>query len=110
MLEKCFTKMDVRYKILCQFLWKEKSENTWKHFSSFKSYFYLDGIKVEPWIGNPVLSDINCLENVDLAKDGHIDLRTENLLQLELNSKGLEEFWYSMREANPRIVNRAMEV
>jgi hypothetical protein len=29
---------------------------------------------------------------------------------LEFNSKGLEEFWYSLREAYPRIVNRAMEV
>jgi hypothetical protein len=52
----------------------------------FKSYFYLDGIKVEPWISNPFLSDINCIEDVDLAKDGPINLRTENLLQLELNS------------------------
>jgi hypothetical protein len=48
--------------------------------NSFKSFFYLDGIKVEPWIRNPFLSDINYIENVDLAKDGHIDLRTENLL------------------------------
>jgi hypothetical protein len=79
--------------------------------NSFKSYFYLDGIKVEPWIRNPFLSDINCIENVDLAKDGHIDLRTENLLvQFEFYSKGLEEFWYSLREAYPRIVNRGMEV
>jgi hypothetical protein len=35
---------------------------------------------------------------------------TENLLQLEFNSKGPEEFWHSLREAYPRIVNRAMEV
>jgi hypothetical protein len=33
----------------------------------FKSYFYLDGIKVEPWICNSFLSDINCIEDVDLA-------------------------------------------
>jgi hypothetical protein len=56
------------------------------------------------------LSDINYIENADLAKDGHIDLRTGNLLQLDFNSKGPEEFWYSLREAYPRIVNRAMEV
>jgi hypothetical protein len=78
--------------------------------NSFKSYFCLDGIKVEPWIRNPFLSNINCIENVDLVKDGHIDLRTENLLQFEFYSKGLEEFWYFLREAYPRIVNRAMEV
>jgi hypothetical protein len=29
---------------------------------------------------------------------------------LEFNSKGPEEFWYSLREAYPRIVNRGMEV
>jgi hypothetical protein len=77
--------------------------------NSFKSYFYLDGIKVEPWICNPFLSDINCIENFDLAKDGYIDFWTENL-QLEFNSKGLEEFWFSLREAYPHIVNRDMEV
>jgi hypothetical protein len=76
--------------------------------NSLRSYFYLDGIKVEPWIRNPFFSDMNCIENVDLAKGGHIDLRTENLLQLQLNSKGPEEFWYSLREAYPRIVKRAM--
>jgi hypothetical protein len=70
----------------------------------------IDGIKVEPWIRNPFLSDINCIENVDLANDGHIDLRTENLLQLEFNSIGPEEFWCSLREAYPCIPNRAMEV
>jgi hypothetical protein len=78
--------------------------------NSFKRYFHLDGIKVESWIRNPFISYINCIENADLAKDGHIDLRTENLLQLEFNSKGLEEFWYSLRGTYPRIVNRAMEV
>jgi hypothetical protein len=44
--------------------------------NSFKSYYYLDGTKVEPWIRNPFLSDINCVENVDLAKDGHRKLTT----------------------------------
>jgi hypothetical protein len=29
---------------------------------------------------------------------------------LEFNLKGLEEFWYSLREAYPRIVNRAIKV
>jgi hypothetical protein len=78
--------------------------------NSFKSHFYLDGIKVEPWIRNPFLSDITRIENVDLATNGHIGLKTENLLQFEFNSKGPEEFWYSLTEAYPRIVNRAMEV
>jgi hypothetical protein len=78
--------------------------------NSFKSHFYLDGIKVEPWIRNPFLSDITRIENVDLAKNGHIGLKTENLLQFEFNSKGPEEFWYSLREAYSGIVNRAMEV
>jgi hypothetical protein len=37
--------------------------------NSLKSYFYLDGIKVESWICNPFLSDLNCIEDTDLAKD-----------------------------------------
>ena len=77
--------------------------------NSFKGYFYLDGMKVEPWIHNPFLSDINCIEDVDIAKDELIDLRTKNLLQLEFNSKSLGEFWCSLREAYPRLVKRAME-
>jgi hypothetical protein len=66
---------------------KEICEHLGTLQNSFKSYFRLDGIKVEPWIRNPFLSDINYIENVDLAKDGHIDLRIENLLQLEFNSE-----------------------
>jgi hypothetical protein len=31
--------------------------------NSFKSYFYLNGITDEPWIRNPFLSDINCIED-----------------------------------------------
>uniref|UniRef100_A0A7M4E8X6 DUF4371 domain-containing protein n=1 Tax=Crocodylus porosus TaxID=8502 RepID=A0A7M4E8X6_CROPO len=61
--------------------------------NSFKSYFYLDGIKVEPGICNPFLSDINYIKDIDLAKDELIDLRTKNLLRLEFNSKSLGEFW-----------------
>jgi hypothetical protein len=34
-----------------------------------KSYFCNDGIKVEPCIRDPFLSDINCIEDFDLAKD-----------------------------------------
>jgi hypothetical protein len=37
---------------------------------SFESYFYLDGINVE----HP---DLNCIEDVDLAKEELVDLRTE---------------------------------
>jgi hypothetical protein len=59
---------------------REICEHLETYQKSFKSYFYLDGIKVEPWICNPFLSDINCIEKADLAKDGNIDLRTENLL------------------------------
>jgi hypothetical protein len=44
---------------------------------SFKSHFYLDGIKVEPWIRSPFLSDINCIDDVDLAKDELIVLKTK---------------------------------
>jgi hypothetical protein len=32
MIEEVFTKMEVRYKILCPFPSREKSINSWKHF------------------------------------------------------------------------------
>jgi hypothetical protein len=60
--------------------------------NSFKSHFYLDGIKVEPWIRSPFLSAINCIENVDIAKDKLTDLRKNNLLQLEFKTESLGEF------------------
>jgi hypothetical protein len=41
----------------------------------FKGYFYLDGIKVEPWIRDFFLSDINCIEDFDVARDERIYLR-----------------------------------
>jgi hypothetical protein len=78
--------------------------------NSFRSYFHLHGIKVEPWILNFFLSDINCIEDTDLPKDELIDLRAKNLLQLEFNSKSLEEFWCPLREAYPRVVKRSIEV
>jgi hypothetical protein len=77
--------------------------------NSFKSYFSLDGIKVEPWIRNPFLSDINCIEDVDLAKDELIDLRRKISLQLEFNSKSPGEFRCSLREAYSRLVKVALE-
>jgi hypothetical protein len=38
--------------------------------NSFKSYFYLDCIKVEPWIRNRFPSGINFTEDVNHANDG----------------------------------------
>jgi hypothetical protein len=57
--------------------------------NSFKSYLYLDGIKVEPRIRNPFLSDINRIEDADLATDELNDLRTKTYYNCEFNSKSL---------------------
>jgi hypothetical protein len=37
---------------------REICEHLETHQNCFKRYFYLDGIKVEPWIRNPFLSDL----------------------------------------------------
>jgi hypothetical protein len=50
--------------------------------NSFKSYFYLSGIEVEPGIHNPFLSDINCIKDVDLAKDELTAPRTKKLTMI----------------------------
>jgi hypothetical protein len=73
--------------------------------NSIKSYFYLDGIKVEPWICNSFLTVSKMLT----SQDELTDLRTKGSLQLEFNLKRLGEFWCSLRETYPRLVNRAME-
>jgi hypothetical protein len=56
---------------ICQHL--EKLRKSCQHLQklqkSFNSHFYLDGIKVEPWIRSPFLSDKNRIEDVDLAKN-----------------------------------------
>jgi hypothetical protein len=58
--------------------------------NSFKSYFYLDGIKIEPWIRNPFLSDINCIEDVDLAKMNSLILGHKIHYNWSLTEKALE--------------------
>jgi hypothetical protein len=56
----------------------------------FQKYFYLEDIKTEPWVCNDFLSVKNCTEDVDVAKDELTELRTKNLLQMDYNSKTLE--------------------
>ena len=77
---------------------------------SFEKYFNLDEItkKDELWIRNPFLCDIDCIDDMDLAKDELIDLKTKSLLKMDFDSKTLGEFWSSLREAYPLLVKRAM--
>jgi hypothetical protein len=53
---------------------------------------------------NPLLSDINCIEDVDLTRDELIDLRAKTYYNWSLNQKNLGEFWYSLRESYPRLL------
>lgn len=54
----CFLKMKLRYKILCQFLWKiRRCLETLQKFC--KTYLYLDGTAVDLGIHSPSFSDIN---------------------------------------------------
>ncbi|GFT49302.1 protein ZBED8 [Nephila pilipes] len=77
---------------------------------SFEKYFNLDEItkKDELWIRNPFLCDIDCIDDMDLAEDELIDLKTKSLLKMDFDSKTLGEFWSSLREAYPLLVKRAM--
>ncbi|XP_042217593.1 protein ZBED8-like [Homarus americanus] len=65
-------------------------------------------LKVETWIRNPFLADIDCISDEDLAKDDLIDLKTKEMLRNEFNSKSLGEFWCALTQAYPRLVKRAM--
>lgn len=77
---------------------------------SFEKYFNSDGINIkdELWIRNPFLCDIDCIDDMNLAKDELIDLKTKSLLKMDFDSKTLGEFWSSLREAYPLLVKRAM--
>jgi hypothetical protein len=50
---------------------------------------------------NSFLSDVNCIEDVDLSKVELIDLKKKNLHHLEFNSKSLGCF---LRGSNLRLV------
>jgi len=76
--------------------------------NSFEGYFCSDDLKVQTWIRNPFLADINCITDADLAKDDLIDLRTKEMIRHEFNSKSLGEFWCSLTQAYPRLAKRAM--
>jgi uncharacterized protein YozE (UPF0346 family) len=41
MMEKIFTKMEMKYNVLCQFIRKEKFENTWKQFVTVSKFISL---------------------------------------------------------------------
>ncbi|XP_071033014.1 protein FAM200C [Parasteatoda tepidariorum] len=77
---------------------------------SFEKYFNWDGINIkdELWIRNPFLCDIDCIDDMNLAKDEIIDLKANSLLKMDFDSKTLGEFWSSLREAYPLLAKRAM--
>nr|XP_042913767.1 protein ZBED8-like [Parasteatoda tepidariorum] len=62
----------------------------------------------ELWIRNPFLCDIDCIDDMNLAKDEIIDLKANSLLKMDFDSKTLGEFWSSLREAYPLLAKRAM--
>ncbi|XP_042236517.1 protein ZBED8-like [Homarus americanus] len=73
--------------------------------NSFKGYFCLGDLKVETWIRNPFLADIDCISDEDLAKDDLIDLKTKERIRNEFNSKSLGEFWCALTQAYPRLLH-----
>lgn len=77
---------------------------------SFEKYFILDviNIKDELQLRNPFLCDGDCIDDMSLAKGEVIDLKTKFLLEIDIDSKTLGEFWSSLREAYLLLVKRAM--
>jgi hypothetical protein len=67
---KGFTGVEVRYRNLCEFLSKEESANTWKHFRTLRN-----ATSVLMAL-NSFLSYVNCNEDVGLAKAELVDLMT----------------------------------
>jgi hypothetical protein len=83
-----------------------------KHLStlqtSFEGYFSPSEQKIETWIRNPFVIDINCVSDDDFAKDDLIDLRTKQMLRNEFNMNSVGNFWCSVSEAYPRLAKRAV--
>ncbi|KAK4309032.1 hypothetical protein Pmani_019292 [Petrolisthes manimaculis] len=75
---------------------------------SFNGCFCTGDLKVETWIRNPFLTNIDCISVEDLAKDEFINLRTKEMLKNEFNSKNLGDLWCTQTQAYPRLVKRAM--
>ena len=78
--------------------------------NSIHGYFNTGDLKVAAWILNPFSIDINCIDDGDLAKDDIIDIRTKEMLKFQFNSKGLGEFWCSLKLVYPRLAKLAMAV
>ena len=76
---------------------------------SFKGYFNMDNLlkEGETWIRNPFLVDLNSICDEDLNKDDLIDLRANELLRIEFNSKTGEQFWCSQRQTYPSLAKQA---
>ncbi|KAI6656166.1 hypothetical protein LOD99_1510 [Oopsacas minuta] len=77
--------------------------------NSFTGYFSSRDLKVEIWIRNHFSTDVNSIDDSDLAKDDIIDLRTKEMLHCEFNSKSLGESWCSLTQVYPRLAKRAMK-
>jgi hypothetical protein len=62
-----FTTPELRYKNSALVSWKREIYKHLGILQSFRCYLNLDGINVGSWIRIPLRSDINCMEDADLA-------------------------------------------
>ena len=76
--------------------------------TSFQGYFNLDSLKSEAWIRNPFLIDLNDINDKDLNKEEHIDVRASKLLKIEFNAKTLEEFWCFQQQFCQSLAKQAI--
>ena len=76
--------------------------------TSFESYFNLGSLKDEAWIRNPLLIDLNSINDKDPNKDDLIDLRAIKLFQIEFNATCLENFWCSQQHSYQSLAKQAI--
>lgn len=63
---------------------------------SFDGYFAAGDLKIsEEWIINPYSYNMEKMSNDEELKEDLIDLRTNRALEMQFESKTLEEFWCS---------------
>lgn len=78
---------------------------------SFDGYFAAGDLKIsEEWIMNPYSYNLEKMSDDEELKEDLIDLRTNRTLEMQFESKTLEEFWCAALDMFPRLGGKALRV
>uniref|UniRef100_UPI00358E7D1C protein FAM200C-like n=1 Tax=Myxine glutinosa TaxID=7769 RepID=UPI00358E7D1C len=78
---------------------------------SFDGYFAAGDLKIsEEWIMNPYSYNMEKMSNDEELKEDLIDLQTNRALEMQFESKTLEEFWCAALDMFPRLGGKALRV